>query len=234
MLNTEHEIHQTWGGHDPILRALVKMGIGLAVECGCGLYSTGILSGAERLLTIEHDPRWAREMQEAIAAPGWTGARCAVHEWIVDEVDGIDNGTPRQAISEAVRADLDARYARYAEEFVEIDLLFVDTFTAARVPAIQHFGPLARIIAIHDTEADHPMGYGLGECEEVLAGMWRYSYQPHGQTAEFHRFTWTEIFSREPLDQRALTEAAAPAAMALWGQRPWLVGLGKGPTHWSR
>jgi len=241
MLNTEHEIRQTWGGHAPILGALVKvLQPRMAVECGCGKYSTGILLGGKgtdgtedelvtrMVVTIEHDATWAERMKgELGASAGW-------HEWIVEGVPGIDNGTARQAISAEVRADLDERYARYARHVGRHDLLFVDTFTAARVPAIVHLGPLADVIVIHDTEKDHPVGYGLGEADEVLQGMWRYSYQPHGMTAEWHEFTWTEVFSRKELDFRGLTEAAAPAAMDLWGQRPWLVALGMGPTGWVR
>lgn len=228
-LLNEHEEAQTWGGHQPILGALARLlDPELTVECGCGRYSTAILARhCRQLVTVEHDPGWAARVRTEI------GCDDHRHRWMLLPVEGIDNATPRHEIGEEVREGLDHLYAGVAAQVGRHRLLFVDTFTAARVPAVTELGPLADVIAIHDTEADHPDGYRLGEAEGLLKGMHRYSYQPHGWTTEWHRFTWTEVFSREVLDLRALTEAAAPAAAELWGLKPWLVYLGKGPTGWK-
>jgi len=227
-INTELELRQTWGGHEPILRALMReLRPKVAVECGSGKFSTGVMRSAPRLWTIEHDWQWAARVR------GELGEQ-AGHEWVIEGIEGINNSTARQALMPRSRSRLDEMYRGYAERIGRHELLFVDTFTAARVPAVLHLGPLAEVIAIHDTERDWPMGYGLGECEEVLSGMHRYSYQPHGQTAEFHPWTWTEVFSRWPLDQRQLTEAARPWAADIFGGHVWLVALGVGATYFRR
>lgn len=224
----EHEEHQVWGGHDPILGALARvLRPALTVECGGGKYSTPTLRReCVELVTVEHDPQWATRMQRELG-------QADRHNWIVRDVPGLALDTGRREIEPGVKERLKKVYDEVAARVGRHDLLFVDTFAAARATALQVLGPLADVIAVHDTEADHPQGYGLGEAEEVLAPMHRYSYQPHGCTSEWHRFTWTEVFSRQVLDLRALTAAAAPAAMELWGLRPWLVYLGQGPTGWS-
>jgi len=226
-LNTPHELAQTWGGHQPILRALMReLEPASVVECGCGHFSTPILvDGPLRIDTIEHDANWAVVVCEVI------GKRDG-HAWYLEHLAGAHNGTKLDELTLAHKHDVDRYYRSMADEFTEIDLLFVDTFTAARPAALIHLGPLANVIVLHDTEHTSPAHYRYGLADDVLREMHHYSYRPEGQTAEGHRYTWTDVFSREPLDAIRLASEASANAIALWGQAPELIYLGKGPTGW--
>jgi hypothetical protein len=156
------------------------------------------------------------------------------HRWIIEPIDGVNVGTTRDSMTPEALKALDSRYSGYAAGVGQHGLLFVDTFTAARVPAINKLGPLADVIAIHDTEASHACGYGYYECEALLSTLYHYSYRPEGHTEEFHRFTATDIFSRIPLDVRALSELAASHAISLWGHTAPLHSFGRGATGWHK
>jgi hypothetical protein len=228
-LNTPHELAQTWGGHQPILKALMQhLEPNIVVECGCGNFSTPICQEAIFCLSVEHDPKWAESVRSSFGKRGDSSCRA----WFVHEISGAYNGTKLDELTPAQKHAIDRCYARIADDFTDIDLLFVDTFTAARPAALIHLGPLAQVIVLHDTEYTSPAHYRYGLADDVLREMHHYSYRPEGQTAEGHRYTWTDVFSREPLDAIRLASEASANAIALWGQAPELIYLGKGPTGW--
>ena len=226
-LRNEHELHQTWGGHTPILKALCEyMHLVSVVECGSGKFSTPVLvaSNAQVISGFEHDPVWAQSLKEG-------------HHIMMPEplAHGITNATSRRELTPDAVEYLDCLYKWFTKKLIggPIDLLFVDTFTAARVPALIHFGPLARVIVIHDTENDQPDGYALGQAMAAFRGRYRYSYMPCGHTAEHHPFTWTDIFSQEPLDAALLVAMAHPHARELWGREMPLLTYGRELPKWT-
>lgn len=229
MLRSELELKQVWGSHLPVLHALAAwLQPPFAVECGCGRFSTPVMAAyCAELVTVEHDPKWAAEVRESLA-----GCGCR-HLWVANTLPPpLDVATPRAALSPGERELLDAEYAGHAHAIGRHCLLFVDTFTAARVPAVNMLGPLADVVVIHDTEREHATGYGYGECAGLLSGLWHYSYRPEGGTPEWHAYPHTDIFSRVPLDVAAVARLAEGHAVALFGRPAPLVSLGRGPTGW--
>lgn len=213
-LNTEREIHQTWGSHQPLLRALVEVvPLRHAVECGCGNYSTPILRDLPELLSIEHDAAWA-------ATVGRGMVHSSAHRWLVQEFSGVNNGTPLEDLTNDNLRALMEFYRRVSREISNTDLLFVDSFRVARTLAVAELSPKARMVLLHDMEPPSPDWYGYGPAEEILKaqGRVRYLFKPSAPPVnQAHQVPWTAIYSKDPLPIEKILEVSHPASMSLWG-----------------
>lgn len=204
-LTDPKDIRMIWGSHIPVLKALrAVLPAATWIECGSGQYSTRILAGAPMLTTIEHDPSWAKRVQED-HKPSPT------HAWIVHPLP-IQNWTSE---AEAGDAKLNDARAFYRSLAVNGEILFMDTFRACRVMAIESLGDKADMIVLHDTELQSWGYYGLPRILPMRDRI-GYSFRPAFQRAE-SIVPWTDIWSRQPIDLEAFNAVAGPAAVALWG-----------------
>ncbi len=218
-LSTEKEIEQTWGSHQPVLKAVMEvLKPQTIVECGCGDYSTPILRNTESLLTIEHDAKWADKMRKKYPEQN-------NHRWLVYPLP-VTLPERRPNISKENLKVVDSFYQDFKSG--PFDFLFVDTFTSARVPAMIHLSKFAQIVVLHDLEPNSPEFYCYEEIESVMDRWFRYRFAPEGWIAEKHRIPWTDIFSRDPLPISYLTKMQKVIdreAKQLWGFTAELKGI---------
>ena len=209
-LDTAWQVEQTWGSNQPVLTGVVS---GLrprtAIECGCGNFSTPILvAGAPYVMSIEHDRRWAREMQKTLPAT-------AGHEYEVFPLDGITNGTPAPEIQPKL---LEAIVAYYSWTFTrEYDFALIDTFRCARVAAARVLMRRTQILMLHDVEPKSRDFYDYHALDADLAGWHRYEHRPMGFINSVHQIPWTALYSREPLDLDAMQPHVIADSERLWG-----------------
>lgn len=208
-LTSEWDIERTWGSHQALLKAVLEVLEPFsAIECGCGNFSTPFLQQAVPVLTtIEHDVRWASMLKAKLPA--------ASHNWILKAFKA-KNAT---RISELPPEEFDSiceYYGKLATELDQVDLLFVDTFTACRVPATLSLGTLAKHIIIHDLEPPGPVVYEWARLDEFLKTRKKYIHMPMGQIGGRHQIPWTGLFSLEELPLDDLNKAMEPESRRLW------------------
>jgi len=116
-------------------------------------------------------------------------------------------------------------YGKLATELGPVDFLFVDTFTACRVPATLSLGPLAEYIIIHDLEPPGPVVYEWARLDDFLKGRRKYIHMPMGQIGNGHQIPWTGLFSRKPIPLEDLNEAMKPESVRLWNSFTPLVEM---------
>ena len=109
-------------------------------------------------------------------------------------------------------------YMSVADKEEGHDLLFVDTFTCCRVPAVLYLGPQAKWIIIHDLEPPGPEVYQWALLDDFLRPWRKYLLKPEGVVGAGYPIPWTGLFSRKPLDVEALNDVVAIEALRLWGR----------------
>ena len=204
------EIEQTWGSHQPVLQAMIEvMKPQSAIECGCGNYSTPHLQTIPQLHTIEHDVRWASKVcGKYPPSPS--------HEWTIQVMPG-KNPTRMEELSGEENSRIRLFYDTLGYKTAPFDLLFVDTFTACRVPAIMALGKKAKWIVIHDLEPPGCEVYGW-PLLEVCVNTWKgYVNKPTGRTKHCRTIAWTGVYSRDPLPLKELNEVVRTESRLLWG-----------------
>lgn len=213
-LDTEEQVRQTWGSHIPVLMAVMKNYPPKTVlECGCGNYSTPIVQMSPNVLTIEHDCKWADEVKTKYPSKeGFT------HNFIVYPVPAY-NHTQRSQMNPDMLKNFDNLYVDWARNFQKtkrsFDLLFVDTFSAARVPAVLAFRKFAQMFIIHDVEPGSWEYYDW-HLIEPCEGFHCYLFRPEGYINTHHRIPWTRLYSRQELDVQLLQKTIDEEAMKLW------------------
>jgi len=92
-LENTWQVEQTWGSHQPILKAVLEvLKPSSVVECGCGNYSTPLLrSSVSQLLTLEHDVSWAHRIMKDFPEEH------NKHHWKIYNISG-HNETPVKEI----------------------------------------------------------------------------------------------------------------------------------------
>lgn len=218
-LNTEQDIARTWGSHAPLLQAVANTFLmNRVVECGCGKYSTPILRGvAKEMVSIEHDEAWSKKIQ-SVYEPS------SKHKWIVEPLMGVNNGTPWEDLTPKGKAELINFYEAWGNLLRDgVDFLFVDTFRAARVPAVLGMAPCVDVIMLHDMEPLSIRWYGWEKAEKVLRGhgRCRYLFKPSAPPVnELHQVPWTGLYTRTEINFTTLgylNRIIHPMAMELWG-----------------
>lgn len=200
------DIERTWGSHQAVLKAVVEtLQPESAVECGCGNYSTPILSKLNYLHTFEHDVTWANRMQKRFPSHNWTVKRIRA-----------SNPTRISELPENEFVHICALYADWAKKENSFDLLFVDTFTCCRVPAIACFGLKAKWIISHDHEPPGDEVYQWPMLDPFFAPWFKYSHRPEGMVAGKHQIPWTNLYSREELDLEEINKYLLPESRRLW------------------
>jgi len=199
------EKETTWGSHLPVLTAVLEvLRPQSALECGCGIFSTPLLRRVPRLHSIEHSAGWARAVRGRYPpTPG--------HSWTVERVPTTCSKPAPEVDPKRVET-IQAFYRALALEEAPVDLLFVDTFAACRVPAVLALGPKAQWIVVHDLEPPGREHYGWPRLDAFFEDWKQYVYRPP------HGSAWTGLASREPLDLDNLSHAALHEARRLWGQ----------------
>jgi hypothetical protein len=210
-MTEEADIRQTWGSHMPFLTAVVEaLKPDHSVECGCGNYSTPIIAeNSKHLLTIEHDTAWARRMMKQ------RDGKHPSHAWKVDAFAGVNNATRRPDLSPNMEAKIGLYYSGI--RLPKTDFLFVDTFTACRVPAMIHLSQFADVVMLHDTEGQSPQHYNFDQIGNRLDGWQRYRYAPEGMVKGQWPIPWTDVWSREVLDLTEIQPIADRESEKLWG-----------------
>jgi len=213
-LDTEEQVRQTWGSHIPLTTAVMRVLKPRSVlECGCGNYSTPILQESPDLLTVEHDPVWAEATKQKYPPKGR-------HEWRVFPVPAW-NSTRRSELTPESLRNFENLYQGLSDEFWKsgrrFGLLFVDTFSAARVPAAITLSPFADMFIIHDTEPGSWEYYDWNLLKGNISGFQAYRFAPEGVINFAHRLPHTMLFSRRLLDVGALQPEIDKEASLLWG-----------------
>ena len=211
VLSTEREIQQTWGSHQPVLKAVLEvLRPRSAVECGCGIFSTPFLQTVPAIHTIEHAPGWAARMCTRYAPPPH-------HRWTIHRFGSFKNSTKFEDVTKEEYQQVCKWYTNLAAREQQFDFLFVDTFTICRVPATETLGPKAQVILIHDVEPASRDHFEWPRLETFLEGWRKYIHKPDGVVAKRHQIPWTGLYSRNLLDLDGLNKVVRRESMALWG-----------------
>lgn len=211
-LTNSWKIEQVWGSHLPVLKAVLEvLQPQSAVECGSGDFSTPHLLSVPRLHTIEHDPGWALKMESKYPSPPY-------HKWTVQRFRA-KNPTRISELPEGEYQVIKNFYEDMAEAEGSFDLLFVDTFTACRVPATVALGQKARWIILHDLEPPGPEVYEWPRLQSFLQPWRKYMHRPQGSIGNGHQIPWTGLYSILHVDLEALNKVVERESLRLWGQK---------------
>jgi Glycosyltransferase sugar-binding region containing DXD motif len=197
-----------YGSHLPLTRIIGRhLPTAVTVECGSGDISTGhLLRQSREFWAVEHDSGWAEVTRNRFS----DDSRFHI----------ITRGLPIIATTEhpqMTTAQIEKTRVAYqgiaAELPAEIDLLFVDTFSGARIIALEALAARAKTVVIHDT---HPPHNWTAYCYDRFAASvpnWIHlSLQPDG-------YPWTDLFTREPLDVNKLREDVLSEAFLVYGPK---------------
>lgn len=211
-LSTKEEIAQTWGSHQPVLKAVLQvLKPRRAIECGCGDFSTPhFQSYVPNLLTIEHDPRWADVVMSRYKP--WRA-----HKWLVKSFQAT-NSTGIDDLPAGEWEKILAYYKNQGQTLTACDFLFVDTLRSARVPAVLGLSCLTPVLLLHDLEHTSPAFYQYERLTEHLEGWHCCMLRPSGKIAKTHRIAWTALYSRDVLDLDALNIVVRKESQKLWGK----------------
>lgn len=212
-LETEQHVEQTWGSHQPVLRAVLEvLEPEEAIELGCGNYSTPHLQACVGdLLTVEHDPNWATKiLQKHPARDG--------HKWIVHPFR-CENATAIADLPEGEWEAINDFYKSLAATMTHCDFLFVDTFRAARVPAVLKMAKLADVVLLHDLEGNSPQYYEYDRLGHFLehSNPYHYMHRPEGMVNGIHKVPWTALYSRRSLPLEEMNMVIHRESERLWG-----------------
>jgi len=219
------DIERTWGSHQAVLKATLEvLKPNSAIECGCGNYSTPHMKWIPYLITIEHDIKWAKEIQRKypwrLAKPdenSLDGIKKSpvTWNWFIREFQA-KNPTRINELPEGEFEKICNYYESLANELDLFDLLFVDTFTACRIPAVLYLGRIAKTIIIHDLEPPGPEVYEWHRLDEFLKDWNKYIHKPMGHVGNGHQIPWTGLYSKTELPLDELNKAMEPESLRLW------------------
>ena len=211
MTDSRH-IEQTWGSHIPLLTAYMKARRPQRVmECGCGDYSTPILRAAPYLHSVEHDTWWGHRVSRKYPGHKWT-----VHPLKLSP-GFIKNSTLFKELTPQDRQVIRCFYYQLALQEPPLDLLFVDSFTVCRVPAVLELGRLAHSIIIHDIDSTEHFEWSC--LNDFLKGYHKYQLRPQLNVDNKYPVPWTGLFCKTPLGTvfQDMDNLVRESAKALWG-----------------
>ena len=212
MLRTPWHVEQTWGSNQAVLKGVLETAhVDTAIECGCGNYSTPLLRAYVRqLVTIEHDTRWAERVQDDYPPS-------PRHSWLLRPLIGVKNPTPASELSVGTVAGIDSMYAIISQGLPSYDLLFVDTYRAARCAAIRNLLPKAQMLVLHDVEESSYEYYQFQEIMPLLEDWHAYEHRPTGKKVNGHIIPWTALYTRTPFDLDSANAFVRQESQRLWG-----------------
>ena len=207
----DKEIEQTWGSHQPVLKAFIQtLSPQTVVECGCGNFSTPHLKAVPFLHTIEHDFAWGRKMMSQFPPD-------QSHKWTIDPLN-VKNSTCIKELPSDEREYIRTCYKEMADEVDCIDLLFMDTFPVCRVEALLKLAPRCKVAIVHDLEPPGLEWYGWDGVNELFQPWHRYICKPPGVIGPRNQtIPWTALISTTPIDLDAFNEAMKEESNRLWG-----------------
>ena len=204
-----------WASHLPLLEALLRnVAPKTIVECGMGHASTPLFLeyGTKTVFSVEHDRAWYRRILGSIdRTPSFVPR-------LVELGHGITSFTLRAAASRNQINAIEDAYASIALEVSglgEVDLLFVDTFSAARLSALVHLHSFAHLIIFHDSEPRNFKGYCYDRFMDDFGGRYRrFSFRPPDP------YPWTELLVDESarLDLGGIVIDLIARSRALFGR----------------
>jgi len=201
MLNTDEEIRKVWGSHIPLTSAVLEvLKPESAVECGCGNYSTPLLSEACNVTSIEHDCEWGKRISEQFPEV----------KFIIDSIPLVE----RRYLKKGELEIIESLYSSYASELKPFDLLFVDSVACARVVSFNALRNLSQWIIVHDTDIDSCEHYNYDLLN--LEGLFHYRLMPEGNV-NGHKIEWTSFFSHTPISVELMEKTINKYSMELWG-----------------
>ncbi|MHA1344998.1 MAG: hypothetical protein ACTSO3_01225 [Candidatus Heimdallarchaeaceae archaeon] len=213
-LDTPWQIEQTWGSHQAVLKAVLKvLKPQTAIECGSGYFSTPLLlEYVQNLITIEHNQSWANKIQKDHPVN-------SKHTWIVQSFPNVKNWTSIEEVKPAHRKLLKILYEKLAKDLSPCDFLFMDTFRAARVPATKQLLSKANMLLLHDVEGPSYDYYQFNEIQEILKGWFRYEHRPDNiRINKKHMVPWTALYTRERIDLEKVNEEVIIESKRLWNE----------------
>jgi hypothetical protein len=210
VLRNEWDVERTWGSNQPVLKGITEIvKPEHSVECGCGYFSTPIFSlNSSDLTTIEHDRNWAQKVMNDFPE----------HEYIIYPISGAKNGTPSDEISSNTMMGLNAFYLNMSKEINGIDVLLVDTFRCARVPAALFLAPLSDIVIVHDVRPSSREYYQYHKLDKMFENWVHYEHRPEGFINKAHMIPWTAVYCRTPLDLDKVNPIVKTDSERLWDQ----------------
>ena len=205
----QFDIERTWGSHQPLVKAVMRvLKPQTVVECGCGDFSTPHLTEAPNLFTIEHNQYWGDKMKE----------KYPNHNWKIRTFNA-KNPTRIDELPPGEYKTIYEYYENLAKQFDHINLLFVDTFTACRVPAILNLGPKATYIILHDVEPPGPIVYSLDKLDTFFRRWNKYIHRPLGKIGGNHPIPWTGFFSRAAIPLQDINAEMEAESIRLWDKK---------------
>lgn len=131
--------------HLPVLMAVCRyFGPGSVIECGTGNMSTPYwMSQGMEYTGIEHDPAWAKVTKKIIGGHG---------KLFVHPVKGVIFSTLFRMLTKKQKKSFADYYNGLARN-LKADVLFIDSFAAARIYAAVCLYDCADIIILHDSES---------------------------------------------------------------------------------
>ena len=178
----EVKMDYAWGTHIPVLRAILayfSSELDVVVESGIGMHSTPLLNDVEKYIGIENDAEWYSKMINKIEQgklihfPVKFRAGDSVNRVDKKELKRIENWYKELKIPEG-----------------KLKLLFVDGFSASRVPCIQALKDKFDLIVYHDAQLSSDHWYGYSKVK-WLAGKKAFLTSPKA---------WTGLYIKEGLE----------------------------------
>lgn len=207
------DIEKVWGSHQPVLRSVLNiLKPERVVECGTGFYSTPtIMDHSKKSIHIEHDPVWYKRVRDCYSIATIRSI------WYLKDFRA-GNATAIQELPSGEFENICTYYKGMAKIIDYCDMLFVDTFRAARVPALMYLGPISRNIILHDLEGNSPAYYEYDRVKGSLTThFWRYTYRPKGYI-NGHVIPWTNLYTSLPISSfDELNKDACFESRRLWG-----------------
>ena len=212
VLENAWQIEQTWGSNQPVLKGVMEiLKPKTVVECGCGKFSTPILRNCDKLITIEHDKKWAKMIQK-IYPPS------AKHEYFTHGIPNTKNGTDMLDVPVELLQTVTGFYIELSDKIGPIDFLLIDTYRCARVIAAQELSLNASMVMLHDVRPKSRKYYRYHQLDEIFEGWHHYQLKPTGRINKKHIIAWSSLYSKYAISLKNINQVVGLDSKRLWNQ----------------
>ncbi|MDK1031724.1 MAG: hypothetical protein QGD94_06940 [Planctomycetia bacterium] len=157
------------GSHQPVLEAVLDMGVNFALELGVGFFSTRTLLGVPKLWSVEQNPAWLASVAlDLPMSPHWRTI-LHYHPALLSSRAGF---MPPSKMPGTLRSDIEGYYRSLRDDVFRQDgvrLLFVDNFQCCRRPALEALATAFDVVVLHDSE---PANHATYECDGWIPEGW--------------------------------------------------------------